>query len=110
MPTFSCAPHPADVRTSGTERNEDEEAERKERMAGQGNSDPVVSHFNQHFLVKYAGRYYDPSYAQRFNTLQEWQDGSLAGVGVRYPLVDDEYFEGGPPRPNHLEVQEEIYE
>lgn len=55
---------------------------------GEDNEDPF-SQFTNHALVKYGGKYYDPSYGNStVNSLSEWEDASIAGFGttVCYPI------------------------
>ena len=47
--------------------------------AGQGNPDPP-SIFLNHFIVKWSGQFYDPSYGgPAYPTQEAWENGSLAG-------------------------------
>jgi hypothetical protein len=63
-------------------------------VPGQGNANPPGGFFN-HFVVKYDGKYYDPSYgAGAFAggtadaARADWEDKSLDGFLVYYALVD----------------------
>jgi hypothetical protein len=50
-------------------------------VAGQGNANPPGG-FQNHFLVRYGGKYYDPSYGTGpFATLLAWEQASVAGYG-----------------------------
>ena len=46
---------------------------------GQGNADPF-SVFDNHYIVRYNGRFYDPSYGGKvYNDQDEWEEASLDG-------------------------------
>jgi hypothetical protein len=48
-------------------------------VPGQGNAEPPPN-FGNHFVVRYGGRIYDPSYGEGpFEDLAEWDDKSLSG-------------------------------
>lgn len=48
-------------------------------VAGQGNPDPPGGFYN-HFIVRYSGQYYDPSYGTGpFSSQSEWENASLDG-------------------------------
>jgi hypothetical protein len=41
--------------------------------------------FGDHALVRYDGKYYDPSYGTGpFDSLVEWEDASIDGFGVQF--------------------------
>ncbi|MGB0416691.1 MAG: hypothetical protein ACPGKS_07575, partial [Coraliomargarita sp.] len=52
-------------------------------VAGQGNSEPRAV-FDNHAVVKYAGKYYDPSYGTKPVPVSkiDWEDVSLDGFGA----------------------------
>lgn len=54
----------------------------------QGNNDPK-STFNNHAVVRYKQKYYDPSYGTGvFNDQYQWEANSLSGVGVKFQYSD----------------------
>lgn len=56
-------------------------------MPGQGNPNPPGGFFN-HFIVKYDGKYYDPSYGGGpFDTQNDWENASLDGFFIDTGLV-----------------------
>jgi len=70
---------------------------------GQNNSMPA-SFFNNHQLIKYGNKYYDPSYGVIYESVQKI-DETLSGF-YNKPLFEDEiYF-----RKNPSGVQIEFYE
>jgi hypothetical protein len=55
--------------------------------AGQGNPNPPGAFFN-HFILKYSGQYYDPSYGSGPFTSQEaWENASLDGFEKTFSVV-----------------------
>lgn len=61
-------------------------------IAAQGVTNPQ-SYFSDHFVVRYGGKYYDPSYgASVFATQQDWEDAALDAFGV--------ILETSPPLPD----------
>lgn len=51
-------------------------------VQGQDEPDPM-SYFDQHFIVKYGGQYYDPSYgASPFNSVADWENASIFGYAT----------------------------
>ena len=46
------------------------------RLPGQGGM-PLETNFTDHQIVKYDGKFYDPSYGEHYNTSLEWEDHSL---------------------------------
>lgn len=49
-------------------------------VPGQNTTNPK-SMFNWHGLVEVGTKVYDPSYGNVFNSMQEWEDDSVAGFG-----------------------------
>lgn len=45
---------------------------------GQNTTNPK-SHFSDHWIVRIDGKYYDPSYGTVFDSMQQWEDGSVIG-------------------------------
>lgn len=55
---------------------------RNSGVAGQGNPNPRAD-FDNHAIVEYGGKYYDPSYgAPVFNSGVNWEDSSIDGFGA----------------------------
>ena len=53
-------------------------------VAAQNNANPLAV-FNDHAVVLYNGKIYDPSYGTGpFNTLVDWEDASVDGYGVQF--------------------------
>jgi hypothetical protein len=50
-------------------------------VPAQGNDEPT-SHFTNHMIVKYAGRYYDPSCGCTIDTDIQWENDALDAFGV----------------------------
>jgi hypothetical protein len=51
-------------------------------VPAQGNENPE-STFNNHDIIKYNGKYYDPSYGTSIkNSKDEWENGALSGFGL----------------------------
>ena len=47
-------------------------------LPGQNTENPK-SHFSDHWLVKISGKYYDPSYGSKFDSLLDWENASVGG-------------------------------
>lgn len=60
-------------------------------MPAQGNDDPIFGSWNTHMIVRYDGKFYDPSYGGEVRAnREEWENATLAGtLGYRA------FFEGG---------------
>jgi len=56
--------------------------DKKSQITGQGNKDPR-SEFENHVIVKYNNKYYDPSYGSSTiaNSKNEWENKALDGFG-----------------------------
>lgn len=55
----------------------------KNGVVGQGNENPR-SEFNNHAIVKYNSKYYDPSYGSNVSlSSNEWENSALAGFGSK---------------------------
>ena len=51
-----------------------------------------IAAFADHVLVKYAGKYYDPSYGTGpFDSVVRWEDDSVDGYGVQFLKEPDQY-------------------
>lgn len=51
-------------------------------VEGQGTILNPYSDFGVHYMVKINGKYYDPSYGARFDSLKDWEETSVAGYYV----------------------------
>jgi hypothetical protein len=73
------------------------------------NTDNPKSSFSDHTLVRIGGRYYDPSYGRDFDTLQLWEEGSVAAFATQGALPNFNsrlVFRTNPA--NNLEVYENL--
>jgi hypothetical protein len=68
-------------------------------IPGQGGS-PLLQMFSNHTIVKYADKYYDPSYGQMFNSAEEWEQKALAGVAKAFSVGNIIIMGGKEKRPN----------
>ena len=62
-------------------------------VPGQGNQDPRA-YFKIHAIVKYNGKYYDPSYGTGpFSNAQEWKETSIDGFGAILRILYSEHID-----------------
>ncbi|MCG8328773.1 MAG: hypothetical protein MI974_13865, partial [Chitinophagales bacterium] len=78
-----------------------------EGVPGQGNIANPYSDFGSHYIVLMNGKLYDPSYGLKYNTLKDWEEGSIDG----YYIVEEVLSPNDPEKKYYyLRIRENLPE